>query len=58
MKIMKIITKPWPYDCMPDVMRAIKCVIERNHAGISSANKDCRIWDQRVYDSAITIDKR
>lgn len=38
--------EPWPYDCMPDPIRAMQCVEERDYKGITSANK-CSMTQQQ-----------
>ena len=38
--------EPWPYDCMPEPLRAIQCVKERDYQGITNANK-CSMTPQQ-----------
>jgi hypothetical protein len=39
--------EPWPYDCMPEPLRAIVAVKARDMQGVRSANKE---WGMKVED--------
>lgn len=39
-------------DCMPDVLRAIECVRNKDMSGVRSANKDNVIWKEPTYGEA------
>ena len=45
--IKKMYKDAWPYDCMPDPIRAIECVKVKDMHGVRSANKE---WGMKVED--------
>lgn len=53
---MTIITKPWPYDCMPDVMKAIEFVRKRRYVDARKANKYACAHKRRTYGAYVVVD--
>lgn len=52
---MTIITKPWPYDCMPDVMTAIELAKEHRYTEVTKANKDWCVHKRRTYGDNVVV---
>lgn len=52
---MTIIAKPWPHDCMPDVMKAIELVKEHRYTEVTIANKDSRTHKPRTYGDNVVV---
>lgn len=52
---MTTITKPWPYDCMPDVMKAIEFVRKRRYVDARKANKYACAHKRRTYGDNVVV---